>query len=275
MQMNYGLRNFIPLAVFLKYIINELYYAMKFSYQSILQTLTCSLYLFLVFANNAMGQEKNITAIVAVLNAKSEAYYNGDIEKWKSYWIQDSLSSRSIISRFGYAEQFGWPEIDAQIVKDRQEDETRDVKISHVNVRARFSGTIAYVYAIQLLKKQNDSIAFSIPTYSILIYDNGNWKIANQIRLASQTFETNAENREYMLNVTGYELLAEKRIKEAIELFTLVVKLNPNSWNAFDSLGEAYEIAGEIKPAIANYEKSVQLNPDNESAKKKIKALKK
>jgi cytochrome c-type biogenesis protein CcmH/NrfG len=54
-----------------------------------------------------------------------------------------------------------------------------------------------------------------------------------------------------------------------------VVKLNPNSWNAFDSLGEAYEIAGEIKPAIANYEKSVQLNPDNESAKKKIKALKK
>jgi hypothetical protein len=125
---------------------------MKTKYTTLIQVLICSVCLILAITKTVTAQEKHEAAITAVLNAKSEAYYKGDIEKWKSYWIQDSLSSRSIISRFGYAEQFGCPEIEAQIVKDRQEDETRDVKISHENVRVRLSGTLAYVYAVQLKK---------------------------------------------------------------------------------------------------------------------------
>jgi len=78
---------------------------------------------------------------------------------------------------------------------------------------------------------------------------------------------------ENILNSIGYELLNFNNMEKAIEVLTINVKENSNSWNAFDSLGEAYELSGDKAKAIENYEKSVLLNPDNEHAKKKIISL--
>jgi tetratricopeptide (TPR) repeat protein len=50
------------------------------------------------------------------------------------------------------------------------------------------------------------------------------------------------------------------------------VETFPNSSNTYDSLGEAYMIAGQKELAIKNYEKSVALNPKNDGS---IEALKK
>ena len=47
---------------------------------------------------------------------------------------------------------------------------------------------------------------------------------------------------------------------------------NPNAWNVYDSLAEAYMANGEKDLAIANYKKSLELNPNNASA---VAALKK
>jgi tetratricopeptide (TPR) repeat protein len=47
---------------------------------------------------------------------------------------------------------------------------------------------------------------------------------------------------------------------------------NPKFWNAYDSLGEGYLKTGQQDLAIANYEKSVELNPKNQGG---IDALKK
>jgi CubicO group peptidase (beta-lactamase class C family) len=74
------------------------------------------------------------------------------------------------------------------------------------------------------------------------------------------------------MNRLGYALLGGKRVKEAIEIFKLNVEAFPNSANTYDSLGEAYLIAGEKLLAIKNYEKSVELDPKNDGA---IEALKK
>ena len=74
------------------------------------------------------------------------------------------------------------------------------------------------------------------------------------------------------VNRLGYSLLGAKRVKEAIEIFKLNVEDYPNSSNTYDSLGEAYMIAGEKDLAIKNYEKSVELNPKNDGG---IEALKK
>ena len=52
------------------------------------------------------------------------------------------------------------------------------------------------------------------------------------------------------------------------------VKLFPASWNAYDSLGEAYAAAGQKDLAIQNYEKSVQLNPKNDNGKAALAKLK-
>jgi tetratricopeptide (TPR) repeat protein len=50
-------------------------------------------------------------------------------------------------------------------------------------------------------------------------------------------------------------------------MFKANAELHPQSWNAFDSLGEAYLNAGDTAKAIANFEKSLVLNPENKNGK--------
>ncbi len=69
--------------------------------------------------------------------------------------------------------------------------------------------------------------------------------------------------------------MAQNKLNEAIEVLKLNVKLYPRSGNTFDSLGEAYALAGDKKLAIENYEKSIQLDPKNESGKAALAKLKK
>lgn len=52
------------------------------------------------------------------------------------------------------------------------------------------------------------------------------------------------------------------------------MKENLKSANGYDSLGEAYMKSGNNRLAIENYEKSVQLNPQNDNAVKILQELK-
>ncbi|HNW72376.1 MAG TPA: hypothetical protein PKN44_02005 [Bacteroidales bacterium] len=76
------------------------------------------------------------------------------------------------------------------------------------------------------------------------------------------------------MNALGYEFLFAKKTAEAIAVFKMNVVAFPGSWNAYDSLGEAYAAAGEKKLAIRNYEKSVELNPNSLSGTEALKRLK-
>jgi tetratricopeptide (TPR) repeat protein len=78
---------------------------------------------------------------------------------------------------------------------------------------------------------------------------------------------------EASLNEFGYELMNSSRFADAIEVLKLNVEVFPESANAFDSLAEAYLNIGDKKNAVANYKKSLELNPDNENAKEKLKSL--
>jgi dienelactone hydrolase len=75
------------------------------------------------------------------------------------------------------------------------------------------------------------------------------------------------------LNVLGYTLLGEKRIKEAIEIFKLNVAVYPEAFNTYDSLGEAYLANNERELAIKNYKKSLELNPQNTNATEVLKKI--
>ena len=76
------------------------------------------------------------------------------------------------------------------------------------------------------------------------------------------------------MNIFGYQLLQMKKNTEAIEFFKLNVEAFPQSSNVYDSLGEAYMINGDNELAIKNYEKSVELNPQNASGIEALKKLK-
>src|SRR5438105_3580659 len=81
------------------------------------------------------------------------------------------------------------------------------------------------------------------------------------------------EHAEGSLNQLGYTLLYSGHEKEAITVFQENVQEFPKSSNVYDSLGEAYAKVGEKDLAIANYEKSLQLNPKNQNAVERLKKL--
>jgi CubicO group peptidase (beta-lactamase class C family) len=78
---------------------------------------------------------------------------------------------------------------------------------------------------------------------------------------------------EGQLNRLGYELLREKRIADAIEVFTLNVEMFPARANVHDSLGEAYKEAGDKERAVKAYTKALELDPKNHNAKDKLSEL--
>jgi CubicO group peptidase (beta-lactamase class C family) len=78
---------------------------------------------------------------------------------------------------------------------------------------------------------------------------------------------------EAQMNRIGYDLLSARRVKDAIEVFKQNVSDYPQSANAYDSLGEAYMVNGDRDLAIKNYERSVELSPNNTNGVEALKKL--
>lgn len=89
----------------------------------------------------------------------------------------------------------------------------------------------------------------------------------------SEKERSNWDYNEYHLNGLGYTILpANKSL--AINTFRFITDIYPDSWNAWDSYGEALAVAGNKQEAIQAYEKSVSLNSENKAGYKMLKKLK-
>ena len=64
----------------------------------------------------------------------------------------------------------------------------------------------------------------------------------------------------------GTHRLNEREINMNVELF-------PASTNVYDSLAEAFMLSGDRDQAIANYRRSLELNPNNQNAKDMLQKL--
>jgi CubicO group peptidase (beta-lactamase class C family) len=78
---------------------------------------------------------------------------------------------------------------------------------------------------------------------------------------------------ESVLNSYAYTLLRANHVTEAIQVFLLNTEIYPNSFNVFDSLADAYEKAGDKPRTLLNCQKALQLDPNNEYEKNRIKRL--
>ncbi|OOG18997.1 hypothetical protein BWD42_03310 [Sphingobacterium sp. CZ-UAM] len=78
---------------------------------------------------------------------------------------------------------------------------------------------------------------------------------------------------EGFLNGTGYELLSQKKLTQAIDIFKVNTILYPKSENVYDSLAEAYLKAGQRDKAKQCYIKLLEINPKNEKANKILETL--
>lgn len=90
-------------------------------------------------------------------------------------------------------------------------------------------------------------------------------------KLAKNDFEGIYRN-ESDLNNLGYSVL-ESNPEEAVKIFLMNVELYPESFNVYDSLGEAYMKVGKKDLAIENYKKSLEINPLNSNAEEMLKKL--
>ena len=78
---------------------------------------------------------------------------------------------------------------------------------------------------------------------------------------------------ETLLNNLGYRFLSLNRPHDAIALFRRNVELFPQSANAYDSLGDGFDAAGDTVRAIESYDKSYQLDNRNEHARREATRL--
>lgn len=116
------------------------------------------------------------------------------------------------------------------------------------------------------IKKAYDSRKSLTDTLSATIASGGIDQALKQYYVLKGSSPTTYNFDEDELNVLGYELLHANKINDAIRIFQLNIEAYPNSANNYDSLGEGYMNDGNKPLAIANYEKSLQLNPKNHNA---------
>lgn len=91
----------------------------------------------------------------------------------------------------------------------------------------------------------------------------------NTAKWAKYGFDSPSILPERLVNSYGYYLLNQKEYNKAVEMFAYNIKRFPKSFNAHDSLGEAYMIMGEKEKAIKYYKLAIELNPgDTEYAKR-------
>jgi len=120
----------------------------------------------------------------------------------------------------------------------------------------------------KVIKYVNESAAFQTER----AYLSGGLEAA-QTRIIELSSDTAYYFAEVEFNQLGYKVLQDGRTDDAIRIFLWNTELYPNSANAFDSLGEAYVKIGDKASAIKQYEKVLELDPENENAKKMLEQL--
>jgi tetratricopeptide (TPR) repeat protein len=99
-----------------------------------------------------------------------------------------------------------------------------------------------------------------------LLEKKGDAKTAADLRARALTIAGESD-----VNLYAYQLLGQGKHEEALKLFQGNVRKYPNSWNAWDSLAEAYATIGRKSEAVSNYRKALAMTsvPDQ---KKRIEA---
>jgi tetratricopeptide (TPR) repeat protein len=78
---------------------------------------------------------------------------------------------------------------------------------------------------------------------------------------------------EVEFNALGYNFLQQKHVEQAIAMFRINTELYPESWNVYDSLGEALMVSGDRDAAIRMYEKSLEINPENANGQQMLERM--
>ena len=93
------------------------------------------------------------------------------------------------------------------------------------------------------------------------------------IRSERSRYQVLYSDLERRLNRVGYDFLRRGLLADARHAFRLNRDLFPESWNVYDSYADALLASGDREGAIANYRKSLELNPGREAGKRRLAEL--
>jgi tetratricopeptide (TPR) repeat protein len=100
-----------------------------------------------------------------------------------------------------------------------------------------------------------------------LLEQAGQTDLAVEIQTRALEIANEAE-----VNLIGYTFLQQGKVDQAIAVFEKNVADHPDSWNTYDSLGEAYRAAGDMNQAVKQYKKALSMVED-QAQKDRIRAL--
>jgi len=96
---------------------------------------------------------------------------------------------------------------------------------------------------------------------------------AEEMFLNKVTKKPKCQVSEAALDSLGYYLIKQNQISEAVVVFHINTKLFPNSWKAWDSLGEGYMYMNDDGQCRVAYQTSLEINPENRNASKQLRNL--
>lgn len=125
----------------------------------------------------------------------------------------------------------------------------------------------------KILNRQFRLLQYVPPKELVSALDSRGYEHAVEVYETLKKSDADFHLREDVANEWGYALLANNRVPQALAVFQLNVFLYPKSANAYDSLAEAHEKSSDNASAIANYQRSLALDPTNSHAAERLKAL--
>ena len=132
---------------------------------------------------NAMNIEDDKAAILAVLEAETQAWLRRDLEALAGHWVQSQESRRiSSVAHHGIQIQQGWPEIFEafKILAERYPATFEESRIRRENMNIVVVGDMAWVLYDQIGEKADDDFELAGTQHELKILQRieGRWKLA-------------------------------------------------------------------------------------------------
>jgi tetratricopeptide (TPR) repeat protein len=220
----------------------------------------------------ALSQEAEKQKIIDVITGELDAWYKRDRAKWTEAIVQSNDFILTSASQDGYHRVHGFDSLVGPVEPYfAKPADPNAIRISKTDFKVNIKGSIAIVDLT--LRGDNFPVPFRGDQTILMEKQGKSWKILRQNTVVKTSYQTNEVNIESGINTQGFKFLELKKFDEAIKVFSLNTQLFPNSWNAWDSLAEAYMQKGEAHIATGFFKKSIELNPNNSYAKEMVEKM--
>lgn len=123
-----------------------------------------------------------------------------------------------------------------------------------------------------VLEKSYEPTYHLVPRLQNLVSQEGSFYVIESVeKIADEVQDYKTTTGE--INAFGYVLLGQQKNELAIAVLKINTLLFPDKSSVYDSLGEAFMINKNIKQAIECFEKVVKLEPENSYAKEMLEKL--